>query len=433
MKIFKLPAVLLLLVVQLASSQNTDWSTQTFGTGFLYDVFFIDSLYGWTVGTGGRVYGTTDGGLVWTEQIHVTNNDLNSVFFLNRNIGFAVGNNSVALKTTNGGAGWSLQSSLVSGAGYSKVHFRTEQEGWCLSPSSSAIRHSTDGGASWQDLSPSNVAGLSDLQFLGATQGWALGSGDLLHTMNGIDWTFLTAPNNNLVSLSFISDSVGFIVRASNTSGPMLSSIYGTTDAGNSWSSLDTLTDCFAQHITFLNDKVGWLTGWNLQPGTSGLAGGCVYKTIDGGVTWNRTLFLDYENGYALLYRGFFLSEKLGWAVGRSSNGPPFPMIVSRYENTATAVTEVNATIPTGYFLTQNYPNPFNPATRIDYALPASEFVTLKVYNMLGQEVAALVNEVHDAGYKSVAFEAANLPSGVYTYRLTTGPYVDAKKMVLLR
>jgi hypothetical protein len=91
------------------------------------------------------------------------------------------------------------------------------------------------------------------------------------------------------------------------------------------------------------------------------------------------------------------------------------------------------AAIPKEYYLEQNYPNPFNPSTIIKYALPDAVHVSLTVYNVLGQEVATLVNEQQDAGYKSVKFEMSNLPSGVYLYRLTAGSFVDLKKMVLMK
>ncbi len=83
--------------------------------------------------------------------------------------------------------------------------------------------------------------------------------------------------------------------------------------------------------------------------------------------------------------------------------------------------------------LYQNYPNPFNPATIIQYQLPKNGFVTLKVYDLLGREVATLVNERQSSGNYEVQFDASELSSGVYIYRLTSGSLVDAKKMIILK
>lgn len=89
--------------------------------------------------------------------------------------------------------------------------------------------------------------------------------------------------------------------------------------------------------------------------------------------------------------------------------------------------------LPTGYNLTQNYPNPFNPTTQISFQLKNQENVTLKVYNMLGQEVATLLNETMSAGVYNVNFDASKLSSGVYIYTLNAGKFFDSKKMTLLK
>lgn len=89
--------------------------------------------------------------------------------------------------------------------------------------------------------------------------------------------------------------------------------------------------------------------------------------------------------------------------------------------------------IPTGYELSQNYPNPFNPTTNIKFSIPEQGFVSLKVYNTLGQEVATLLNDFKSAGTYQVDFNASNLSSGMYIYILSTGKYKIAKKMLLMK
>ena len=89
--------------------------------------------------------------------------------------------------------------------------------------------------------------------------------------------------------------------------------------------------------------------------------------------------------------------------------------------------------VPLDYSLQQNYPNPFNPVTEITYAIPRSGNVVLKVYDMLGKEVAALVNDFKQAGYYSVEFNAENVSSGVYVYKLVSGDFSAQRKMVVIR
>lgn len=89
--------------------------------------------------------------------------------------------------------------------------------------------------------------------------------------------------------------------------------------------------------------------------------------------------------------------------------------------------------IPKKFELMQNYPNPFNPTTIIKYALPKEAHVTLKIYNVLGQEVVTLVNKNVDAGYHEVNFNASQLSSGIYIYRIEAGNFVATKKMMLLK
>jgi hypothetical protein len=96
-----------------------------------------------------------------------------------------------------------------------------------------------------------------------------------------------------------------------------------------------------------------------------------------------------------------------------------------------TGVTE--RALPTVFALDQNYPNPFNPSTKIDFALPKESRVTLEVYNVLGQRVALLADDVRPAGYYSVSFNASHLASGLYVYRIAAGDVTMVKKMMLTK
>ncbi|MDI6767228.1 MAG: T9SS type A sorting domain-containing protein [Bacteroidota bacterium] len=94
---------------------------------------------------------------------------------------------------------------------------------------------------------------------------------------------------------------------------------------------------------------------------------------------------------------------------------------------------EISGQLPLAYQLANNYPNPFNPKTVIEYSLPQTEMVTIKVFNVLGQEVAKLKNEVQRAGRYRVSFDASHLATGLYFYRLQTPNFVQVKKMILVK
>jgi len=94
---------------------------------------------------------------------------------------------------------------------------------------------------------------------------------------------------------------------------------------------------------------------------------------------------------------------------------------------------EVVIGVPEKFSLSQNYPNPFNPSTKINYDVPFDSRVELVVFDMTGKEIAKVVNELKTAGYYTVTFNSANLPSGVYFYKLIAGNHVETKKMTLVK
>jgi hypothetical protein len=150
-----------------------------------------------------------------------------------------------------------------------------------------------------------------------------------------------------------------------------------------------------------------------------------VYRSTDGGDNWISV----YSNSNTLVDVDFpdNMSGCLtGWAAGYGGT-------IAKMTGTLTGAGENQIKIPDNYSLNQNYPNPFNPVTKISYAIPKQGFVTLKVFDMLGREAAVLVNETKQAGSYTVEFNASELTSGVYFYRLETSAYSEIKKMILLK
>ncbi len=103
------------------------------------------------------------------------------------------------------------------------------------------------------------------------------------------------------------------------------------------------------------------------------------------------------------------------------------------YEYSDEITVENSEILPAEYFLSQNYPNPFNPITTIEFTLPQKEFVSLIIYDVLGNEVATLVNEEKASGSYEVLFDAAEFVSGVYIYSLRAGSFAQTRKMILMK
>jgi Domain of unknown function (DUF5060)/Secretion system C-terminal sorting domain len=165
---------------------------------------------------------------------------------------------------------------------------------------------------------------------------------------------------------------------------------------------------------------------------TTQVAGGSVTLRLPGitGKNW-EAVWLDPTTGDSI-------AESTGTSSGDTLtlSVPVFEadaLLHLRIASIGTAVKTGIQGAPSVFLLAQNFPNPFNPATMINYQLPTHVFVTLKIFDVLGREVKTLVNEEQNAGTHSVAFNAANLPSGVYFYRLQAGDYSKTMKLMLLK
>jgi hypothetical protein len=199
--------------------------------------------------------------------------------------------------------------------------------------------------------------------------------------------------------------------------------IYATTNYGNTWIPRPSGTFENLHDIKFRNENEGIVVGDN----------GVVRYTNNGGVTWQE------DSYFSGLTSGDILSVatvdfNTGMALVRNTNldgGSTTSMLVVSSE--PLAVDETGNIIPSEYSLEQNYPNPFNPSTKIEYKILHPGFVSLKVYDMLGNEITTLVNEEKNAGSFEINFDASNLSSGVYYYCLKAGNFTQTKKLVLMK
>lgn len=143
--------------------------------------------------------------------------------------------------------------------------------------------------------------------------------------------------------------------------------------------------------------------------------------------------FVPQNNGVDIARKMAFDSQNNLIITGHSHNElEGFNILTIMYSNVV-GINNISSEIPGKYDLSQNFPNPFNPSTSIRFAIPKSSFVTLKVYDMLGREVATLVNQELNAGTFEYSFDGSKLTSGVYFYRIDAGDFTEIKKMMLVK
>lgn len=189
------------------------------------------------------------------------------------------------------------------------------------------------------------------------------------------------------------------------------SEIFRSTDDGESWYKL------INNHNYYIIDlDIDSLN--NLYMAVSSQ----IFKSTDHGVNW-------FEFGNSFVYgivNGIFINDS-SYLYVYTNNG------VYRSPDPITNASEYNEHTLTSFLLHQNYPNPFNPITNIEYQIPNPGFVSLKIYDVLGNEITNLVSEEKPAGIYSVEFNGIGFPSGVYFYKLQAGNFSQVKKMILLR
>jgi len=170
---------------------------------------------------------------------------------------------------------------------------------------------------------------------------------------------------------------------------------------------------------SFVNQNIGWVVGDS----------GTILYTSDGGINWEGQT-ISYANP---LLSVSFCDEFNGWVVGygRDNFSNYQASILHTQTGGITFIDDIDKV--KGFELYQNYPNPFNPSTKIQFVINKRELVSLKVHDLLGNEIDVLVNEEKDPGIYEVEFNAKDLSSGVYFFKMKAGNFSKTKKILLMK
>ena len=380
-------------------------------------ITFSNQTNGIIVGSKGIILHTSNAGENWDIIYSPTNMILEKVFFIDDLQGWIVGDSGLVLKTTNGGSGWIELPSNISEKLYS-VYFESPLLGWAVGKN--IIYKTSDGGINWQEKKRDN-SWYYDLYFVDQNNGWVAGDssayGVILRTSDGGDsWTKIFETYfGYLSSIKFASQNIGYAVGENSI-------VAKTSDGGSTWFDIVVISqgNYDWQDVYFVDDNIGWLVDLF----------GAVVKTSDGGLTWIEQIprFIIPSNYYSV----YFLDSLKGWAVGAGEDPNLYGRIIRTINGGVTNLDFENG-IVSNFNLSQNFPNPFNPSTTISWQSPVAGYQTLNVYDILGNEVATLVNEYRNAGSYEIDFNASSLPSGIYFYKLNAGSFIQTKKMVLIK
>lgn len=323
------------------------------------------------------------------------------------------------------------------------------------------IYRSTDNGNSWQESNNGIIAENMFNHIKKSPNGflYTLGSSfdDTLRLYrssdNGMNWTKLFRPNSSQFH-QFTIDGSGRLYLA-GTSASLQASIIRSTDNGNTWSQIVLPQFDFTDNLTAFGNNLYMTTTAKLYTSTdmgstwtqlnSGNFGSVrfssmtinrnghiflsitnkVHVTTDNGISWNIQSS-GIPNNAAI---NDLIFDDNDFLFAMSQDHGIFKSIQSTITSTGNGI----SIIPEQFKLSQNYPNPFNPNTVISYQLAVSSFASLKIYDVLGNEVETLLNEKQNAGIYNVEFDAINYPSGIYFYKLSTESFSDTKRMILLK
>lgn len=465
------------------------WSQQLASSSSILNAACVADTIGqtcWVAGTFGGssslILRTTNGGVNWTTQLSGQFNVLHCIYFLNSLTGWAGGEGYV-LKTTDGGNIWTPYSVLNNP--YS-IYFISSSIGW-MGANNGGLFKTTNGGVNWtQVLQAGNLSPIYSISFSGALLGYFTYANLIFKTTNaGTSWQPMDGfmPGTlNLLSITcpsatnvFACGNVGMIIRTTNGGGNY--SNYSATFYRNNLNKPITMNNVTYDTISVVTDKSPDAVITNISVTID-----TVINAVDSGLVFilshqsvNDTLIFR-AGGSGNNFIGTVLKDSASLSI--NSGSPPFtgsfkpsrPLSQFNYlpytglwilkikesangfrtgvikswnltitYNNAIGVHKTSEIVPAAYELKQNYPNPFNPTTNIKFLVKETNIITLKVYNILGKEVATLINNELYPGEYEVQFpnaQTANgqIPSGIYFYSMfADNKLIATKKLVMIK
>jgi photosystem II stability/assembly factor-like uncharacterized protein len=370
------------------------------------------NLY-WLAGNNGLIMKSSDAGKSWTELNTNTTHDLKKIYQPASNQIWAAGDSGTVILSMNSGTDWDLVNPGTM-ANFRSVFSRGSGVAYVVGDSGSCY-YTTNLGSNWATRTvPTSdelndgicpLSGTSAIALVGGTNGVIFKTTDA-----GINWNSIpSGTTENIYCFSF--GPTGYVF-ASGSNGTILKS----SDAGDNWSAVSTPTSEELLSIDVSKQNTNWL----LACGSNGT----LIKSTDIGSSWFQQASPTTED----LLCAFAASNSVHFAGGvngillKTTDGGGDPVSV-----------DDDLSTPLSFKLEQNYPNPFNPSTTIRFSIPEAAFVSLKVYNSLGQEVETLVTKELNTGNYKYDWNAEGLTSGIYFYKLQAGSFVETKKMMLIK
>lgn len=404
------------LVHQFTTAQ---WVQQVSGvTTSLLDMDFIDQNTGWACGDGGVIVKTTNGGVNWVQQNSGVINRLEGIDAVDSNTLYCVGFFQTILKSTNGGSNWIIIREGA-GANFFKTFFLNQNTGWILRNSGYVLR-TTNGGITF-DSSFVNNAFPRDIYFKNSLTGILCANGAFVakSTDGGVTWIQIFLPLSgglpNLYRLSFVGDFGWTIGEGDNTGLGKL--VFKTTNFGSNW---DTVG-----RVQYPNTTVNYSVCFaSVNTGYCGGTFGHIFKSTNGGSNWiQQNVPIDgFRNDF------WFANDSIGWVTGgggyilKTTNG-----------GTYLYIEPVSNIIPTNFKLNQNYPNPFNGVTIITFDVYESTDYKLEIFDLLGQKIYSVFSKTLNRGSYKVNYNADNISSGTYFYKLSSQKNSEVRKFVLIK